>query len=75
MNKGRKYYDGRNKRRAKQTPGYVREYAYDQNGFAVMQDGTKVAHVNEADKSKQAYRERPNRALKRVNNSLLMREK
>lgn len=57
------------RRRAKQSPGYVREFAYHDNGEPVMQDGFYV--VKEADgtltydKEQQVYRDRPNRALVR----------
>lgn len=43
------------KRRAKDTPGYVREYAYNEDGSKAIDSLT----------GKQIFRDRPNRALKR----------
>lgn len=50
----RKQAESRTRKRRKQTPGYVKEFAFDDQGNKVMgPDG------------EQAYRERPNRALTR----------
>ena len=59
------------KRRQKQAPGFVREFAYLDNGEPALQDGYYVTKLEdgtlEYDKDKHIYRDRPNRALtKRV---------
>lgn len=59
------------KRRQKQAPGFVREFAYDNEGMPVLNEGHYVTKNTdgtlEYDKSEHIYRDRPNRALtKRV---------
>lgn len=66
MNKGRKYFDNRTKSRSKQEIGYIREYAYDKEGNAVLMDGTKVGPGIPFEKNLQQYRDRPNRKTKRA---------
>lgn len=57
------------KRAVKQRPAYVREYAFDEEGLPVMEEGYYVTKLEdgtlEYDKSQQVYRDRPNRAFVR----------
>lgn len=57
------------KRRVKQTPGYIREYAYDDEGNPVMEENYYVVKNADGtltyDKEHQVWRERPNRAMVR----------
>jgi hypothetical protein len=57
------------KRRVEQKPGYVREYAYDDDGLPVLEEGFYVIKNEdgtlEYDKTKHVYRDRPNRAFVR----------
>lgn len=52
------------KRQQKQVPGYVREYAYDENGLKVLSDD-----------GEHQYRERPNRGLVRRIAAMIRRTK
>jgi hypothetical protein len=57
------------KRATKQRPAYVREYAYDDSGAPVLEEGHHVVKNSddtlEYDKTKHIYRDRPNRAFVR----------
>lgn len=57
------------KRRVKQQAAYRREYAYDDKGIPIMEEGHYVTELPdgklEYDKTQQVWRDRPNRAMLR----------
>lgn len=67
------------KRYTKQQKSYVREYAYDDEGLPVMEEGHYVTKELDGtltySKENQVYRDRPNRAFVRAYASKILKNK